>query len=321
MTCEFSIVVTAYNFERYIGDAIQSVLSQTVADWELIIVDDGSADQSVAVATRFRDPRIQIISQENAGVSAAANRGLAAISGQKVLFLDGDDRLCPTALEQFRDGFRRHPTACAIYGERTLMDESGTPYGKRPVWVSKNQPSGDVLQTILTEPFLTTGGQVCFQSEAVKAVGGYPSDRGPIEDWRLWCRVAATGPFFFVSGAPVLEYRLRQGSMARDFADASDLDRVSIDEFIGPMEEVFSDPAIKKKLDAVDLKKLKYRRETSLFVLKAHESLRAGNWGHARRYLGEILKRDPFRLREILLFVFSVLRWIPLRARSSFKQI
>ncbi len=102
----------AYNVEAFIGEAIESVLRQSVSDWELIVVDDGSTDATAGIVRRFTDPRIQFIRQENAGVSAARNRGIAAARGAYFAFLDADDRLRPTALERLSARFEGAPKPC-----------------------------------------------------------------------------------------------------------------------------------------------------------------------------------------------------------------
>ena len=93
------IVTPAFNVAPYIGDTIRSVLDQTHRDWTMVVVDDGSTDGTASVVQAFSDPRLKLISQTNAGVSAARNCGAAALQDcDSVLFLDGDDTLAPFAL-------------------------------------------------------------------------------------------------------------------------------------------------------------------------------------------------------------------------------
>lgn len=96
-----SIIVPVYNCREYLSKCIGSVLAQTLSDWELILVDDGSSDGSGAVCDGFaeKDSRIRAIHQENGGVSAARNAGLAAAKGEYIGFLDADDTFCPQTLE------------------------------------------------------------------------------------------------------------------------------------------------------------------------------------------------------------------------------
>lgn len=96
-----SIIIPIYNAERFLTQCLDSVLAQTMRDWELLAVNDGSADRSLAILEDYatRDPRVHIINKQNAGVSAARNTGLAAAKGDYVYFADADDELLPTALE------------------------------------------------------------------------------------------------------------------------------------------------------------------------------------------------------------------------------
>ena len=92
MTDKISIVVPVYNAERYLPQTIESLLSQTYKDIELILVDDGSTDDSLAVCKRYEsDPRVVVIHQDNGGVSCARNAGLARVSGDFIGFIDADD--------------------------------------------------------------------------------------------------------------------------------------------------------------------------------------------------------------------------------------
>jgi glycosyltransferase involved in cell wall biosynthesis len=100
----FSIIIPVYNKAKYIAFSVQSVINQTFVDFELIIVDDGSTDDSLEIIDKnFEDSRIKVIRQNNSGVSAARNRGIASAQYQYVAFLDADDFWDPTFLETFYD--------------------------------------------------------------------------------------------------------------------------------------------------------------------------------------------------------------------------
>jgi glycosyltransferase involved in cell wall biosynthesis len=94
-----TVILPAYNAERYVSESIQSVLDQTYTCWELIIINDGSTDKTRDIISTFDDERIQVIEQENRGVSAARNEGLSSAKGKYITFLDADDVLPPNSLE------------------------------------------------------------------------------------------------------------------------------------------------------------------------------------------------------------------------------
>ena len=118
----FSIIIPAYNLENYIAAALQSVLVQTFQDFEIIIVDDGSTDETVSIIQSFHDPRIRLVSQVNGGVSRARNAGMKKAVGAYIAFLDGDDYWYPEHLELAADFFNRHPEILA-YANRYMRDE------------------------------------------------------------------------------------------------------------------------------------------------------------------------------------------------------
>ena len=97
--CKISIIMPVYNKEKYIKKAIESILNQTFKDWEMLIIDDGSTDDSLAVCRIFEDPRIHVISTENSGVSHARNIGVDKAQGEYLIFVDGDDYLAADYLE------------------------------------------------------------------------------------------------------------------------------------------------------------------------------------------------------------------------------
>jgi glycosyltransferase involved in cell wall biosynthesis len=106
-----SVVIPLYNKELHIGRTIKSVLTQTISNFEIIIVDDGSTDKGVEIVKSFTDPRIRLIQQENAGVSAARNKGIQEAKSDLIAFLDADDKWMPTFLETIISLRRKYPKA------------------------------------------------------------------------------------------------------------------------------------------------------------------------------------------------------------------
>lgn len=111
----FSVVIPVYNKERYIRRSIDSVLQQTFSDFELVIVDDGSTDQSSNIIRACNDSRVRFFQQANSGVSAARNRGISESRSLWVSFLDADDEYLPDFLQEIYEAARQFPQAGAIY--------------------------------------------------------------------------------------------------------------------------------------------------------------------------------------------------------------
>ena len=118
-----TVVITTYNHAAFLDDAIRSIISQSVPAAEIIVVDDGSTDHPNAVVSGY--PQVHLIRQRNQGLSAARNAGLRAAVGDKIIFLDADDRLCQGAIEAGLECFVRHPEAGFVYGAFHLIDAGG----------------------------------------------------------------------------------------------------------------------------------------------------------------------------------------------------
>ena len=110
-----SVVIPLYNKEASIAQSLKSVLSQEYDDFEVVIVDDGSTDESVGVVEAINDPRIRLIKQENGGPSKARNTGVKNAKGEWILFLDADDELEPDALEYFAKNINKHNETSFIF--------------------------------------------------------------------------------------------------------------------------------------------------------------------------------------------------------------
>jgi glycosyltransferase involved in cell wall biosynthesis len=123
-----SVIMPAYNAEPYIAESIASVLAQTYSHWELVIADDGSTDNTVAVVTQFDDPRIRLLTLEHCGFDGKVrNAALRAARGDYIAFLDADDLYEPDALETLLNHLRLHVECTAVYGFKTFIDEKGRP--------------------------------------------------------------------------------------------------------------------------------------------------------------------------------------------------
>ena len=120
-----SVVICTYNRSAVVLAAVGSVLSQTMPDLELVVVDDGSSDDTLEVLARVEDDRLVIVSQPNGGLSAARNTGVARATGRYVTFLDDDDEALPGALRALADALGRNPASALVHGVSIVVDDQG----------------------------------------------------------------------------------------------------------------------------------------------------------------------------------------------------
>ncbi len=204
-----SVVIGAYNAERWIAATIESVLGQTWDDFEVIIIDDGSTDATAKVARGFGEA-VQLVQKENGGPASARNAGINAARGRYVAFLDADDLWLPHKLERQMALFRRLPDAAWSYTDAYFFDaETGATL--RQAGRQHALPEGDVLEELLMHNFIPFSSAV-VRCDVFDAVGFF--DTSPLhrisEDWDLWLRVAERYPVA-VAREPLVRMRRHGG--------------------------------------------------------------------------------------------------------------
>ena len=193
----FTIVIPAFNAARTIGSSIRSVLQQTEQDFEVVVVDDGSTDDTVECARSFAtDPRVRVISQHNKGPSAARNAGVAAARGLYVSMLDADDLWLPEYLEVMGGALDANPDAPFAYTDAWVLDDgtgrirrASAMFYQRP---PRTLPDARAFFLLLVERnFVYTS--VTVRRSILDEVGTYDEDLSTGEDWDLWLRIAGRG--------------------------------------------------------------------------------------------------------------------------------
>lgn len=197
-----AVVIPTRNRRDRLERAIRSVEAQSLADWELVVVDDASSDDTPTLLAAIDDPRVRVIRlDEHAERSAARNRGLELVTAPAVLFLDDDDELLPQALRLLTAALTRHSQATASVGA-VIHDSDGTHL--RPRFVRR--PTVRDLHLELLAGWVGLGGQSLFRVAALNAVGGWPEGLSVAEDQDLWLRVSSRGPVAIFPD-PVLLHR------------------------------------------------------------------------------------------------------------------
>jgi glycosyltransferase involved in cell wall biosynthesis len=209
-----SVVMAAKNYAKFLPQAVASVQAQTFTDWELIIVDDGSTDQTPEVVKPFlQEERIRYFRSDKLGQSRAKNLGVKLSQGRLIAFLDADDAWHADKLSLQVECLRQHPTVGVCFTRRILMDESGnTRRANDPP-----APSGAVFNEIFLRNF------VCFSSvmirrEAFEQVGGFNPTWDLSIDYDLWLRISPLYEFQQLD-EPLTLYRTGHGNLSKKLAD------------------------------------------------------------------------------------------------------
>jgi glycosyltransferase involved in cell wall biosynthesis len=217
-----SVVISLYNKQAYVERAVASVLQSAYPAHEVIVVDDGSTDDGPQRVSAMGDPRVRVIKQPNAGVSAARNRGISEATGDYVAFLDADDYWTPEYLPAIADLIARFPQ-CGLYATHFYYFRDDGFREVPPLWGIKADAPPQQIERFFD---IWSHGVFFYTSSVVIPVRilrdfaiSFPEGEQHGEDQDVWFRVAERWPIGYV-GRPLVGYRLGvSGSLASSFAD------------------------------------------------------------------------------------------------------
>jgi glycosyltransferase involved in cell wall biosynthesis len=212
MPLPVSVVIPAYNADRFIAATLDSVLAQTFTAFEVIVVNDGSTDQTQAIVESYveRDDRIRLINQPNQGISATRQRGQTASQGDFIAFLDADDLWLPQNLETHLRHFAAHPKLGISFGRVEFMELDGTPTGK--------YSTGRMQQVdpahLFYENLLTTTSNAIVRRAVFEQVGSFDVDLCGTEDQEFFLRTRCYGWQVEGVDAVLVRYRITAGGLS-----------------------------------------------------------------------------------------------------------
>lgn len=206
-----SVLLPLYNGERYIGEAVESVLAQSERDFELLVLDDGSTDRSLSIVRAFaaRDARVRVIARENRGLVETLNELLAEARGELIARMDADDVCLPDRFERQLAFLDAHPEVVCVGGDVEMIDDRG----RFLTTLSLPQQDADIQREALKGHAPLFHPAAMIRTATLRGIGGYRPDYWPAEDLDLWLRLGEAGRLANLPG-PVLRYRLHGASIS-----------------------------------------------------------------------------------------------------------
>ncbi|MCS7055084.1 MAG: glycosyltransferase [Thermoflexales bacterium] len=220
-----SVVIPSYNHARFIGEAVKSVLSQTLRDLEVIVIDDGSKDETLRVLAGIKDERLKVFTQENRGAHEALNRGIALSQGQFISILNSDDAYTTERLERLVSASACEPGSSILGSFIQVIDEHGQPLGIKRAYRSLEpwalahpelsfRSKDDLRAALLTENFFATTSNFFASRDVFEAIGPFRPLRYT-HDWDFLLRGAQNYPLKVVE-EPLLKYRVHGSNTIRE---------------------------------------------------------------------------------------------------------
>jgi hypothetical protein len=277
----FSILSSAYRTEPYLAETIESVLAQTLTDWELIVVDNGMSDEVVRIVERYSDdPRIRLIRQENKGLGGGIDAAAAVATGRYLAVLDSDDLLMPQFCARTAAVLDARPEIDVVGIDAYLFDDGDDHDQVR----SYRQSVGITTPADVEHPMTLAeviGGNVLYYTAAIRREawekgGGYSCDTPKVEDLAMFLRMLAAGCDLRVMDERLARYRLRADSFSRDPA-MQDAFEDSLERAFVQASQLSAAPDVQAALD-VTLRRIRFNQA----IRRARAALLAGDARVAR---------------------------------------
>jgi glycosyltransferase involved in cell wall biosynthesis len=310
MPPKISVVMSVYNTGGFVREAVDSVFAQSFGDFEFIIIDDGSKDDSLAQLKSIADPRIRLIEQENRGLVAALNRGIQHATGQYIARMDGDDRCEPDRFATQVRYLDNNPDIALVGGSIATMDETGNPLAP---CVRFPQTHEQIWAGIGRLPWVFCHPAVMYRRAAAMNVGLYKPDFAHCEDTEFFARLMTR---YRAANLPqvMLKYRLCRSAVSvtksahgRINAElvAKIIDRWHPGEPFEPTaaERAAADDAIARTQRPI----AKQKMEAAYHCRVGRELLRGRQWGRALRHYATAVKGDALNRRCYIGMIAAVL--------------
>jgi glycosyltransferase involved in cell wall biosynthesis len=285
-----SVVIPAFNAAAFLGQAIDSVLAQSVGEIEVIVVDDGSTDGTAAIARSY-DSEVHYVYQTNRGMAGARNRGLQECRGDLVGLLDADDTWMPEKIRKQIDALSASPRARVCYTACLVTDRN-----LEPIAVELSPRKGSALEDLLLMGNVVGSiSSPLIERRLLAEVGGFNPGLSHCADWDLWVRLARKTEFICLP-EPLVTYRQHGGNLSRHI---SILERDSFQV----LHAAFADPETPAPLKARQRRALARN-----WMVLAGCYFNAGGFRDCLRCATHAVRLDPLQVRRLLHFPYRRLR-------------
>lgn len=274
---EVSVVIPTYNRPQFLKRAIGSVLRQTFADFEIIVVDDGSAVPAKPVIDDFGDPRLHYVYQQNCGLSASRNRGIQEAQGTLIALLDDDDMFMPHKLESQVHYLRDNPRTDVALGGYRVVDPEGKVLSEQRPWI--HHDPNDIRTWLFGCPAVPSA--MLARRQCLDEVGGFDTDLWTAEEIDLWTRLCLQGYSMAFVQDIVCCYTVHSGALTRNLARNRE----------GHLRQV----AKLRSFAAThaELRALLPQAEAHAYLVEALRACTAGEYAAAQRDMVAALATDP----------------------------
>jgi glycosyltransferase involved in cell wall biosynthesis len=304
----FSVIIPAFKAAATIAATVESALGQTLQDFEIICVDDGSTDGTRAIVQRYArefGDRVRLVEQTNSGPAAARNNGARHSTGEYLAFLDADDLWMPQFLERSVAALDADPALSMVYCNCALADSEGVALDTSLVGDGFDHPPS--LNELLTQLWPIMPSAALVRRSAYDKCGGYRDAlRGAsfrFEDVDFWIKLREQGPFGYIA-EPLITWRFawfpRQLKRLPDYSKALHVFEAYLQERYG--------------VSAAPLVNARARAPRSILATIGLKALRDGDRARARAAFARAIRVDPIRLKNYLRWIRT---WLPRRLALS----
>ncbi len=316
---KFSVVIPVYNVEKFVHAAVQSVLNQTYKNFELLIVDDGSSDQSIEICRRFLDPRIKIIQQKNRGLSGARNTGIRYAKGEYLAFLDADDIWLPEKLLKHAEHLDNSPEAGVSFSYSQLIDENSQPLSSYIL----AKLSGITIPDLFRTNPVGNGSAPVIRREVLDEIKVEENRYGAMEDfyfdedlrrnedYEIWLRIAIQTNWKIEGIANVLTlYRVNPDSLSANLDKQQEAWEQALEKI-----RIYAPETISQWGSLSMSYHLRYLASSAVRLKQGHKAV---SFIHRSIFqYWQILLEEPGRTLKALIFAYS-LKFLPSKIYSKF---